>query len=262
MSNNNKTLILQQRIKELKAKVGTYSETNVFIEQRGRASDGKMEDYLDKRIIRGYLFVWNVKDLHGTKFIKGCCSRSIRERGPKSNAKYKITFLWQHRTDDPLSLFSVLEEDDYGLYFETKPLDDVPNATRTITQIRSGTLNQFSGGFNYMWDMMEYDESDDSIVCKEIEFLEGSIVTMASQMETHVVRGGADVLEEETDNFVKSLPRKFHLQARQLFSKHKSLINQDALILEKKDGKNKRSMAKSEDKGYNLDYLIKKLETK
>ena len=47
-----------------------------------------------------------------------------------------------HQILVPLALFAVLREDDFGLYFETEPLDDVPNADRTIKQINSGTLFQ------------------------------------------------------------------------------------------------------------------------
>lgn len=213
----------------------------MFLEERGRIADGKANEMLDKRIIRGYLFVWGLKDLHGTKFMKGCCARSIRERGPKSKAKYKITFLWQHDQCDPLSLFDVLEEDDYGLYFETKALDKVDNAERTIEQIRSGTLNQFSAGFDFIWDKMEYDETDDSIVCMEIELLEGSVVTIASQMETYAVRSSEE-LADKTLQFIKSLPRKFQLEARQLFALHKS--PEDLAAFEQKEIRSKEVQPK------------------
>lgn len=204
---------------------------SLFTETRGRTSDGKSGEYLDKRIIRGYLFVWNIKDLYGTKFIKGCCARSIRDRGPESGANYKITFLWQHDQSDPLALFAILEEDDYGLYFETKPLDDVPNAKRTIDQIRSGTLNQFSGGFDYIWDAMEYDANDDSIVCKEIELFEGSVVTIGGQPQTFAIRSVDSLAElaEDTDFFIRSLSRQKQMEARALFTRHKSMIDTGAL---------------------------------
>ncbi len=214
--------LLQQKIKEIKLRAAPINYSTVAINERGELTDND----LDKRIIKGYLIVWGVKNDYGEKCIKGCCSKSIRERGPQSNAKYKITFLWQHKQDDPLALFAKLEEDDYGLYFETLPLDDVPNADRALKQVRSKTLNQFSVGFDYLWDKMEWDESDESIVMKELDLFEGSIVTIAANRETYALRSkeNLELLHDDTQDFITSLPRSKQLEARQIFARHKELI--------------------------------------
>jgi HK97 family phage prohead protease len=249
---------LEAKIKELRAKASPINYSHVAIDTRaGRTLQGDSMALLDKRIIRGYLFVWGLKDMHGTKFIKGCCANSIEQRGPNSSAKYKITFLWQHRQDDPLAIFDVLEEDDYGLYFETKPLDDVPSADRTIKQIRSGTLNQFSGGFDFMWDKMEYDETDDSLVCKEIILMEGSVVTIASQKETYAVRSAEALSElaDDTEDFITELPRKYQLQARHLFTRHKSLVDLEPF----QQSENTQKKTEPAKRGINYDYLTKNL---
>lgn len=233
----------------------SYSRVPIAEVTAARPGQFSFEEYLNKRIIRGYLFVWGLRDYHGTKFVKGCCAKSIRERGPGSNAKYKMTFLWQHNQSDPLSLFDVLEEDDYGLYFETKALDDVENGNRTITQIRSGTLNQFSGGFDYVYDKMEYDETDDSIVCLEIELMEGSVVTIASQKETFAIRTVENIsqLDEQTEEFIGILPHKNRLQARNLFTRYKSLLHLEEETLDNQEPPN------HETRKIKFDYLIKNL---
>lgn len=221
-------ITLQERIRRLKIQARPINYTEVSVNERGKRSS-KVTDKLDQRIITGYLIVWGNRNMFGQKCIKGSCAKSIRERGPNSNAKYKITFLWQHCQDDPLALFDILEEDDYGLYFETKPLDDVPNAERTIKQIRSGTLNQFSVGFDYVWDKIEYDETDDSLVLLEIDLFEGSVVTIGADGETYATaqRSAAtlETLHDETEIFINDLPRKDRIAARQLFARHKALIN-------------------------------------
>ncbi|MBA3971801.1 MAG: HK97 family phage prohead protease, partial [Bacteroidetes bacterium] len=152
---------------------------------------------------------------------------------------YKITLLWQHDTKDPIGQITVLKEDDYGLYFEAK-IDDVPNGTRALRQIKSGTLNQFSIGFNYVWDQMEYNDDTDTIIVREIELFEGSVVTIASNAETYAMRSpeqltqDADDLLNDTEDFIKTIPRKQQLELRQLIAKHISIAQVRPLALRQK----------------------------
>lgn len=221
---------LQEKIKELKLRAAPIQYSNVSVNEVGDLVENRKSDF-EKRIIAGYLFVWGVPNMHGEVMLKGSCSKSIQERGPKSNAKYKITFLWQHDQCDPIGQFDILEEDSYGLYFRTKPLDEVPNADRTILQIRSGTINNFSGGFDYVWDKIDYDADNDWIILKEIDLFEGSVATIGSQTETFAIRSKENIeyLHDETEGFIKSLPRQHQLEARNLFARHKSLISLEPL---------------------------------
>jgi HK97 family phage prohead protease len=218
---------LKKRLKELKLRAGLETYRHIPIEFRSKAGKDDFKQKLEERKVCGYLCSWGNKNLHEEIFVKGCCAKSISERGPKSSSKYKITFLWQHHQDDPLALFAVLEEDDYGLYFETAPLDDVPNADRCLKQIKSGTLNQFSMGFDYVYDRIEYDDANDAIVLLEIILFEGSVVTIASDMNTYALRNVEQIIElhDEIEDFVLTLPRKDRAQARQLFTRQKALID-------------------------------------
>lgn len=213
-------MALHPKIKELKQRAMPVNESSLSVDAKG--------ELIDDRRIKGYLVVWGVRDDHGTVFLKGCCAKSIKERGPESNSKYRIKFLWQHRQDDPLCNFDVLKEDDYGLYFEAVP-DDVPNGDRAVRQVKSGTLNQFSIGFDYVWDKTEWDDNLDAIVLKEIDLFEGSVVTIPSNMETYAVRSMEqyenenELLQDDTEDFIKSLPRAKQLEARQLIARQISL---------------------------------------
>lgn len=217
---------LHPKIKELKRRANPVNYSKVSVNERGELSSNFASD-LDNRIVSGYLLVWGSKNMHGEKFIKGCCAKSIGDRGPKSNANYKITFLNQHRQGEPMAVFAELIEDEYGLYFKTLPLDDVPWADHVLTQLKSGTLNQFSAGFDYIWDQMEWDESDESIVCKQIDLFEGSVVTIGSEVNTYVIRSREEIdnLDDEIETFIKTLPRKSQLEARQYFTRLKTLID-------------------------------------
>lgn len=251
-------MVLHPKIQKRKREAAPITYSSVAINERAGDTARFLEN-LEKRIIEGYLFRWGVPNMHGEKMIKGCCAKSIQERGPDSSANYKITFLNQHRTAEPLALFAELVEDDYGLFFRTKPLDAVRWADDVLTQVRSGTLNQFSGGFGYVWDKMEYDKSDDSLVCLEINLFEGSIVTIGSDSGTHVVRSAEaeNELTEGIEFFIGNLQRKQQLEARQLFARHKALC--EAVPQNKRKTEDTKPKPQQK-RGIDYNYLIKNLK--
>lgn len=222
--------ILHNKVQQLKqrAKPITYSMT--YVDQNGELQnlDFKPVATQEDRTIKGYLCVWGVRDSYGTVFVKGCFAKSIAERGPKSAAKQKILFLWMHDTCDPIGQFTVLEEDDYGLYFEAS-VDEVENGERALIQTQSGTLNQFSVGFDYVWDKMEYDETRDAILIMEAMLMEGSVVSFASNEETYCIRSQeqfeaeTERLQQDTEFFIRSVPRNLQLELRRLITRHKTL---------------------------------------
>ena len=127
----------------------------------------------ESRTISGYAAVFGNKDKAGDILIKGCFSKSIQDRGPESAANDKIIVLWMH----------VLYEDDKGLYFEA-PIDDVPRGNQAIKQLESGTLNQFSIGYQYVWENCEYDAEKDAFMVKEVKLHEISVVSIGCNGET------------------------------------------------------------------------------
>lgn len=219
------------KIKELMLRAAPVTMSGSYVDAQGnlRTIDFKIEASETNRTIKGYLAVWGVEDTYGTVFVKGCFAKSIAERGPDSQSKQKIAHLWMHDCSDPSGKFTVLKEDNYGLYFEAE-LDDVPTGERELRQIRSGTLNQFSVGFDYVWDKMEYDEEKDVVIIMEAILMEGSVVTFGSNAETYAMRTPEQLvtakenLREETEDFIKQLPRTKQLEFRQLIAKHISLV--------------------------------------
>lgn len=137
----------------------------------------KIEVGEDRRI-KGYAIVWGEKNSHDEIVLKGATLNSLNARGVGST-RNPIQFLYQHRTDEPIAKIDVLEEDDYGLYFEatiikTQAGDDL------IEKINAGVLRQLSYGFSYIWDKTEYDEEQDAYILREIKLWEISIVTFSS----------------------------------------------------------------------------------
>lgn len=246
--------MLHPKVKELQQRAAAVNYSSVSVNERGELSNDFASD-LEKRIISGYLLRWGTINMHGERFMKGCAAKSIADRGPASNANYKLTFLNQHRQYEALCQFDELVEDDYGLRFRSKPLDEVPWADHVLTQVRSGTLNQFSAGFDYVWPKTEWNERDECIECKEIDLFEGSVVTIGSEVGTYVIRSREeqDMLHEEIASFIKTLPRKDQLQARQYFAQLKALIPTEPLEQRMK-ALHQEQPPKN---GFDFDYLIK-----
>lgn len=235
---------------------------------RSAATDGgsKMdnpEDFLkllDQRIVRGYSSLWTSRNDYGEMFIKGSYAKTITERGPGANVNQPIKFLRQHNQGDPLSLFESIEEDDIGLKFRTKALDPVDSADRVLIQLRSGTLNNYSNGFLPVWSKAEYEESTDTIIYREVNLYEISVVGLASDENTYTIRSLKDFTEEELnlsddiEYFIRTLPRKDQVEARFLFARQKSLFEAkpvEPLETRKADGDGKKKI--------NINYLIENL---
>lgn len=218
---------LHPKIKELQLRQAGQYVTSSF-DHKGKRLDYRIRVDED-RVIRGYLAVWDEKDDRGTAPIKGAFSKSLKERGPNSSAKQKILFLWFHDLCEPIGQFIELEEDDYGLRFAAV-VDDIPLGDRALKQVRSGTLNQFSYGFLYVWDKMEYDEKTDTVYMMEVDLWEGSVVSYGSQKETFAIRSKEQLeaqLEDvamDIEHFLSNMPRTKQMELRQLLSRQKSLV--------------------------------------
>ena len=137
----------------------------------------------ERRVISGYAAIFGNIDKVGDMLIKGCFAKSIQERGPGSSANDKIILLWMHNMDEPIGLPAVLIEDDKGLYFEAY-VDDVPRGNQAITQLESGTLNQFSIGYQYVWEKCEWDDERNCLIVKEVKLYEISVVSIGANGET------------------------------------------------------------------------------
>lgn len=215
---------MHPKIKELQLRAAPINYSSTVVDAKGNLTE-------DETGGKAYFCVWGKRDTYGTAFMKGCFSKSISERGPESSANQKIAFCWQHDVRDPIGRFLVLREDETGLYgeWEFDDVEAVPSAKRAKSQIRSGTINGYSFGFEYIWDKMEYDEQSDTILVKEAELYEGSPVTFAAIRETKTIRSIVEfdseksILDEDTNEFIKTIPRSKQLELRQLIARQISL---------------------------------------
>lgn len=153
----------------------------------------------DKHVIRVKFASFGNKDSAGDILVKGCFAKSINERGPQSDTNRKIAFLWQHDMYDPIGKVLEIEELDDGAYatVQLSNFDAVPNAKRAWYQLNDGDINQFSFGYQYVWDKMEYIEEEDAFLIKEVVLHEISVVTLGCNEQTEymgAVKGLAEAI--------------------------------------------------------------------
>lgn len=153
----------------------------------------------EKHVIRLKFASFGNKDSAGDILVKGCFAKSINERGPQSATNRKIAFLWQHDMYDPIGKALKIEELDDGAYatVQLSNFDAVPNAKRAWYQLNDGDINQFSFGYQYVWDKMEYIEEEDAFLIKEVVLHEISVVTLGCNEQTEymgAVKGLAEAI--------------------------------------------------------------------
>lgn len=174
----------------------------------------------ESRKISGYAAIFNNKDKADDILLKGCFSKSIEERGPQSTANDKIILLWQHDQREPLGRITELKEDDRGLYFEAV-IDDFELGDRAIKQLESGTLNQFSIGYNYVWENVEYDSDKDAYIVKEVKMHEISVVSIGCNGLTEYLGLKSN---EEFDQAYKDLANEITEATKHMSAKKQAWI--------------------------------------
>ena len=183
----------------------------------------------ESRTISGYAAIFGNVDKVRDVLVKGCFAKSIQDRGPESTANDKIIMLWQHDRKEPIGKITVLKEDDRGLYFEAV-IDDVERGNQTLKQLESGTLNQFSIGYSYVWDNCEYDSESDVLIVKEVILYEISVVSIGCNAETEYLglkseENPYNELKAEIESVCKGLSISKKEEVQTIISKALSLVN-------------------------------------
>lgn len=177
------------------------------VHNKAFASEVKVDE--NSRKVSFYAIKWGEKDSDGDILIKGCCAKSIAEHGPESNSPQKIMYFYQHDRKDPIGRFTLLKEDDIGLYCEAElDPDEVYSAKRTRVQYKTGTLNQHSIGFSYVQDKYKWDETLEAWIITEVILKEISVVSIAAQEGTPFMGFKAEEIKEEIVSHSKELEKE------------------------------------------------------
>lgn len=122
--------------------------------------------------ITGYLAHFGSVDYGNDITEKGAFAKTLLE------GKGKHLFLNFHNFDQPHNKFSVLQEDDFGLYFEVKMIKDVTYSMDTLRLYDAGVLTDQSYGFHAVKKTLEKKEGQTVRRLKEVMFGEGSNVAV------------------------------------------------------------------------------------
>lgn len=133
--------------------------------------------------VTGYYAAFDSKDSDKDIIRKGAFNKSIGEMG--AQGKDLIFHLHQHDAGQVLGKPSVLLEDDFGLYFETK-FADTALANDVLALYEAGVYKQHSIGFQYMPDKTIHHDKGESEYYElmEVKLYEGSTVTWGANSNT------------------------------------------------------------------------------
>ena len=130
----------------------------------------------------GYGSVFGVKDSYSDIVVPGAFDASLKRWQEKNQMP---AMLWQHRMDEPIGVYTKMEEDDEGLYVEGRLLIDVdPLAKRAHGHMKAGSLSGLSIG--YSLKEYDYDKEKGAWMLKEIDLWEVSLVTFPANDEARI----------------------------------------------------------------------------
>lgn len=128
----------------------------------------------------GYLAVFDNVDSHGDVIRKGAFLKTIEAW--RFKGKYPAIF-WDHNPSEPIGIFTLMQEDEKGLYVEGWLLiKDVPRAQATYALMKIGAIDGMSIG--YITKLFKRDPKTNIRELLELELVEGSIVAFPSNPET------------------------------------------------------------------------------
>lgn len=130
----------------------------------------------------GYGSVFGVEDSYGEVVAPGAFAESLVEIAQKGRP---IPVLWQHRSDQPIGIYSSLREDDTGLYVEGMLLKDaVRQAGESYALMKAGAVSGLSIGYYVRQSL--YDEKTNVRTLLKLDLVEISLVTFPANDEARI----------------------------------------------------------------------------
>ena len=130
----------------------------------------------------GYASVFGVKDSYSDIVMPGAFAKSLAIWAEKDALP---AMLWQHKTDEPIGIFTKMQEDEHGLYVEGRLLkDDDPLARRAYAHLKAGSITGMSIGYSDV--DYEYDKDKGAFQLKEVKLWEVSLVTFPANEEARI----------------------------------------------------------------------------
>lgn len=129
----------------------------------------------------GYASVFGNEDLWGDIVVAGAFTKSIAQKKP--------AMLWQHNSDEPIGVWTVIKEDEKGLYVEGQLLiNGVAKAKEAHELLSARAISGMSIGYiPVVWEWQKKEDSRDEVrLLKEVDLWEISLVTFPANTEARV----------------------------------------------------------------------------
>ncbi|MFA7175210.1 MAG: HK97 family phage prohead protease [Kiritimatiellia bacterium] len=141
----------------------------------------KLKDLDTKQgIITGYWSSFGVADAGNDVVDKGAFTKTIMEQGPASR-RPRIKYLYQHDPFSILGVPQVLQEDDFGLYFESKIVPTTLGKDALLLY-EAGVISEHSIGYETV--KAARNKETGNLHLKELILYEGSAVTWGMNPDT------------------------------------------------------------------------------
>lgn len=121
----------------------------------------------DDGLFSGYGSVFGVIDSYKEIVAQGAFSESLQKRTP--------AMLWQHRSSEPIGVYSAIREDQIGLYVEGRLALKTTRGAEAYELLKMGAISGMSIGFITRED--SYDRVTDVRTLKKVDLWEVSLVT-------------------------------------------------------------------------------------
>ena len=147
-----------------------------------------------KGIFTGYGSIFGNEDQGNDVMKKGAFTKSLTKR-PAS----KVKMLYQHKTDEPIGIFTDMYEDNKGLYVKGQLAMGTQKGREAYELLKMGALDGMSIGFKADPDKQAYNENKRGVrTLKEVDLMEISLVTfpMNESALIETVKGNAKNIRE------------------------------------------------------------------
>lgn len=128
----------------------------------------------------GYGSVYGVIDAYGDIVERGAFAESLRKA---NDSGVMPAMLWQHNPSQPIGVWTLMAEDDYGLRVVGQ-LADTTLGHEAYTLMKMGALSGLSIGYSVVRE--EYDRKRDARLLKQINLWEVSPVTFPANGDARV----------------------------------------------------------------------------
>jgi HK97 family phage prohead protease len=137
-------------------------------------------------IVTGYFSAFDIKDSDGDIIRKGAFKKSIEDWFPKGRIKH----LLNHDPSKPLGVLKVLNEDNYGLYYESK-IGKHNLAQDFLKMVESDIVKEHSIGFS----IVRQQKGQEANELVDLKLFEGSSLTAWGANEHTPIMGMKSTVE-------------------------------------------------------------------